>query len=81
MDLERRGQMALRYSVVPIVNLFTQATRNGIALHPPLSVEEMGPLKVAAAAANPHSDLQLQARTRLLWEKDGAAPLALGMTT
>jgi hypothetical protein len=79
MDLGRCGQMALRCSVYPIVNSFTQATRIGIALlHP--SVEEAG-LKVAADAANPHSDRKLQARMHLLWAKKGAAPLVLGMTT
>lgn len=73
--------MALRCSVYPVVNSFTQATRVGIALQPPLSVEEGGLLKVAEAAANPHSDRQLQARTHLLWAKNGAAHLVLGMTT
>jgi len=79
MGLGRRGQMALRYSVYPIVNSFTQVTRIGIALQLPLSVEKAGLLKVAADAANPHSD-QLQGRTHLLWAKSGAAPLVLGMT-
>jgi len=81
MDLGRRGQMALRCSVYPIVYSFTQATRIGIALQLLQSVEEAGLLKVAADAANPHSDRQLQARTHLLWTKNRAAPLVLGMTT
>jgi hypothetical protein len=83
MVLVRRGQMVPRYFVVPTVNSFTQATRTGIAHRPPLSVEEAGLLKVAAAAANPHSDLRLQARMQPLWAKNGAArlALALGVTT
>ncbi len=80
MDLGRRGQMALRYSVHSIVYSFTQATRIGIALQLP-PVEKAGLLKVAASAANPHSDRQLQARMHLLWAKNGATPLVLGMTT
>lgn len=66
MDLGRRGQMALSRSVNPIVHSSTLATRHGIALQLPLHVEEAGLLKVAADAANPHSDHQLQARTHLL---------------
>lgn len=79
MDLGRRGRMALRCIVYPIVNSFTQATQLGIALQPPQSVEEEGLLKVAAVAANPHSvHRQLQAPLRA---KNGAAPLVLGVNT
>jgi hypothetical protein len=68
--------MALTFSVHPIVNSFTQATRIGIALQLSRSVEKAGLL-----AANPHSDRQLQARTHLLWANNGATPLVLGITT
>lgn len=81
MDLGRHGQMALRCNVHPIVNSFTQATRIGIALQLSLSAEKAVLLKVAADAANPHSVCQLQARTHLLWAKNGEDPLVLGMTT
>jgi hypothetical protein len=81
MDLGRRGQVALKCIVNPIVHSFTQATRIGIELQPSLCVEEGGLLEVAAAVANPLSDRQLQARTHLQWAKNGAAPLVLGMTT
>ena len=73
--------MAPRFSVYPIVNSSTQATRIGIAPQLSRSVEEAGLLKVAADAANPHSDRQLQARTHLLWAKNEATPLVLGATT
>ena len=73
--------MALRCSVYPIVNSFTQADPDwDRLLQLPLSAEKAGFLRVAADAANPHSERQLQARTHLLWAKSGAAPLVLGMT-
>ena len=80
MDPGRRGLTAMRCCVVPTVHLITQAIRIGIALHPPTGVEEAGLLEVveAEAEASPHSDLQPQARTQLLWVR---APLAVGMTT
>jgi hypothetical protein len=81
MELGRRGQMALRCLVHPIVNSFTQATRIGIVLQPSLFVEEGGILKVAAVVANPLSDRRLQAQTHLRWAQNVAAPLVLGMTT
>ena len=62
------------------VDLFTQATRIGIALYPLARVEEAR-LKVVADEVNLLSRCQPQVQTARLWVRNGIVLRQLGATT
>jgi hypothetical protein len=70
--------MVAATNVVPLtVDLFIQATRIGIALHPPARVEEAR-LKVVADGVNL---LSLQVQTLPLWVRNGVVLRQPGTTS
>lgn len=80
MDLGRHGRM-VSTNIVPLtVDLFIQATRIGIALHPPARVEEAR-LKVVADGVNLLPGHQLQVQTPPLWVRNGVLLRQPGTTT